>query len=116
MVRGYVLSRDCGRLVRNAVRQTIDIKGYWKLVVLYNVYLGIQNVGFTYTVTDKRTSIVAIGECSSKEELINTIVHEAKHVQSHICNYYSIPEDGEKAAYLLGYIVQKMYDVFKNFI
>jgi len=36
---------------------------------------------------------------------MNTIVHEAKHVQSHICEYYNVPEDSEEAAYLIGYIV-----------
>lgn len=45
-----------------------------------------------------------------------TKVHEAKHVQSHICEYYNVPEDGEQAAYLIGYIVQKMHRVFKNMI
>lgn len=70
----------------------------------------------TYTDPDKRTSIVGIANTSSQEEFLNTIVHEAKHVQSHICKYYNVPEDGEQAACLIGYIVQKMHRVFKNMI
>lgn len=44
---------------------------------------------------------------------MNTIVHEAKHVQSHICKYYDVPEDGEQAAYLIGFIVMRMFRMFK---
>lgn len=56
-------------------------------------------------------------ECaSSQEQFLNTIVHEAKHVQSHICKYYEVDEDSEQAAYLIGYIVQNMHKVFKNMI
>ena len=98
------------------IRQDIDVEGYWKIVVVYGAYLGKQNTGFTYTNPDKRTSIIGISSTSSYEQFMNTIVHEAKHVQSHICEYYNVPEDSEKAAYLIGYIVQKMYRVFKDMI
>lgn len=53
---------------------------------------------------------------SSQEQFLNTIVHEAKHVQSHICKYYEVDEDSEQAAYLIGYTVQNMHKVFKNMI
>lgn len=98
------------------IRQDIDIEGYWKVIVVYNAFLGNKDTGFTYTDPAKRLSIVGISPTSSQEELLNTIVHEAKHVQSHICEYYNVPEDGEQAAYLIGYIVQKMHRVFKNMI
>lgn len=96
------------------IRQDIDVEGYWKIIVVYNAYLGQKNTGFTYTDFNKRKSIVGIAPTSSQEEFLNTIVHEAKHVQSHICKYYNVKEDGEDAAYLIGYIVQQMYRVFKN--
>lgn len=96
------------------IRQDIDVNGYWKIVVVYNAPLGNKDVGFTYTDPSKRTSIVGIAKTSSQGELLNTIVHEAKHVQSHICSYYNIPEDGEQAAYLIGFIVQRMHRVFKD--
>lgn len=95
------------------IYQEIDINGYWKIIVVYNVFLGSKDTGFTKTDFSKQLSIVGISDTSSKEQLINTIVHEAKHVQSNICRYYKIPEDSENAAYLIGYIVQKMYDKFK---
>ena len=98
------------------IRQDIDVEGYWKIIVIYDAPLGNKDVGFTYTNPNKKLSIVGIAAISSQEELLNTIVHEAKHVQSHICDYYEVPEDGEQAAYLIGYIVQKMHRVFKNMI
>lgn len=98
------------------IRQDIDINGYWKIIVVYNAYLGKKNTGFTYTDFNKRKSIVGISESSSQEQFLNTIVHEAKHVQSHICKYYNVEEDSEEAAYLIGYIIQNMHRTFKNFI
>ena len=90
------------------MRQDIDIDGYWNIIVVYNSYLGDN--------FNKRRSIVGISNVTSKEQLINTIVHEAKHVQSHICRYYDIDEYSEDAAYLIGYIVQRMYEVFKMYL
>lgn len=98
------------------MRQNIDVNGYWKIIVVYNAYLGEPNTGFTQTDFNKRRSIVGISKTTSKEQLINTIVHEAKHIQSHICRYYNIDEDSEQAAYLIGYIVQKMYLKFKELL
>jgi hypothetical protein len=98
------------------IRQDIDVEGYWKIIIVYQAPLGSKDVGFTYTDPNRKMSIVGIAATSSQGELLNTIVHEAKHVQSHICAYYNVPEDGEQAAYLIGYIIQKMHNVFKNMI
>lgn len=97
-------------------RQDISIDGYWDIIVCYGVFLGQDNAGFTHTDFNKKRSIVGIGLTDSKKQFINTIVHEAKHVQSHICRYYDVPEDGEQAAYLIGYIVMKMYNAFKKLL
>ena len=98
------------------IRQDIDINGYWKIIVAYNVYLGKKNTGFTHTDFDKKKSIIGISEASSKSQFLNTIVHEVKHAQSHICKYYDVDEDSEEAAYLVGFIIQKMYNVFCKLI
>lgn len=98
------------------IRQDIDIEGYWTIIVVYNAPLGSKDVGFTYSDYSKKTSIVGIASTSSQEQFLNTLVHEAKHVQSHICHYYEVPEDGEQAAYLIGYIIQRMHRVFRNLI
>ena len=98
------------------IRQDIHISDYWDIIVVYDIYLGERNSGFTHTNFKERLSIVAIGEADSRKQFLNTIVHEAKHVQSHICMYYDIPEDGEDAAYLIGYIVMKMYEGFRELL
>ena len=41
---------------------------------------------------------------------------EVKHVQSHICKYYGVEKDTEKASYLIDYIIQKMHRVFRYMI
>lgn len=76
--------------------------------------LSKYNTGMTYTNIKRRISIVFISKATSNDQFINTIIHEAKHVQTHICDYYDINEDGETAAYLIGYIVQQMYKIFKQ--
>lgn len=98
------------------IRQDIDINGYWKVTIAYNVWLGERDTGFTYSDFDKKKSIVGISLSTSEEQFFNTLVHEIKHVQSHICRYYNVKENSEAAAYLSGYIAQKVYKVFKRFI
>lgn len=119
------------------IRSVINIKGYWSIVLFVNVdydrfdiieseltniltpisiideiYDKIaykKNSGVTYSNLDYRTSIVCINKTTSKEELINTISHEADHVQEAICKYYDVPLNSEQAAYLIGYLVGKFY-------
>lgn len=98
------------------IRQDIDISGYWTVTVIYNAFLGDENTGFTYTDYAKRRSIVGISPTTNQEQFLNTIVHEAKHVQSHVCRYYNVHEDSEEAAYLIGFIVQQMHRVFRDMI
>lgn len=98
------------------LRQIIDIDGYWTVVVCYDVYLGEVNSGFTQTDFNKKRSIVVIGKTTSRAQFLNTVVHEAKHVQSHICRYYGVPEDGEPAAYLIGYLIMKMHRILRRFV
>lgn len=98
------------------IRQDFSIEGYWDVTVIYNVELGERNSGFTHTNLTERYSIVAIGKADSIEQFFNTAIHEIKHLQSHICKYYNVPEDGEQAAYLTGYIAMKMYSVLKRFL
>lgn len=64
-----------------------------------------ENTGFTFSNSRYKMSIVCIGLASDISQFVNTAIHEAKHVQSHVCSYYDIDEDGEDAAYLIGYLV-----------
>ena len=71
--------------------------------------LKFKNTGVTYTNTVHQMSLVCIGQATDAGQFISTVVHEAKHVQSHICSYYGIEEDTEEAAYLIGYLVKQMF-------
>ena len=75
-----------------------------------------ENTGFTFSNSEYKMSIICIGPSSDVSQFVNTAIHEAKHVQSHICSYYDIPENSEKAAYLIGYLVQRMYRMFSKII
>lgn len=75
-----------------------------------------ENTGFTFSNSDYKMSVVCIGPSSDLSQFVNTIIHESKHVQSHICSYYGIPEDSEDAAYLIGYIVQRMCKMFSKML
>lgn len=68
-----------------------------------------KNTGFTFSNSDYKMSIVCISETTSASQFVSTSVHEAKHVQSHICSYYGVDEKSEEAAYLIGYLVRRMY-------
>ena len=119
------------------IKSVIDVDGYWSVVlfvdvdydkyyiiesaltdilapisVIDNIYNKISyklNAGVTFSNPEFRTSVVCINKTTSREELINTVSHEADHVQSAICNYYNVQLDSEDAAYLIGYLVGKMY-------
>ena len=75
-----------------------------------------KNTGFTFSNEDYKMSIVCIGEATSVGQFVNTTIHEAKHVQSHICSYYNISEKSEKAAHLIGHLVHRMYMMLEKII
>ena len=75
-----------------------------------------KNTGFTFTNTDYKMSVVCIGEATDIGQFVNTTIHEAKHVQSHICQYYGIDEDTETAAYLIGHLVHRMYKMLERIL
>ena len=75
-----------------------------------------KNTGFTFSNTDYKMSIVCIGKATNTSQFVSTVIHESKHVQSHICRYYGVSERSEDAAYLIGYIVRMMYKMLVKLI
>jgi Zn-dependent peptidase ImmA (M78 family) len=124
------------------IRQELFIEKYdWHLVILYNANLNLsavadelwnmkcpakiairaikevitkKNNGFCFTNDLIKSTLMCIAEADSDEEFVNTIVHELKHLQSHICSYYGIDETSEEAAYLIGDTAEELYRVFKH--
>lgn len=75
-----------------------------------------KNTGFTYTNTDYKMSMVCIGQATNVGQFVDTTVHEAKHVQSHVCSYYGVDENSETAAYLIGHLVHRMYKMLAKIL
>ena len=75
-----------------------------------------KNTGLTFSNTNYKMSIVCISEATDISQFVNTAIHEAKHVQSHICEYYNIDENTEAAAYLIGHLVQRMYKMLAKIL
>lgn len=71
--------------------------------------LSDKNTGFTFSNTDYKMSIMCVGEATNVGQFIDTVAHESKHLQSHICQFYGIKENTETAAYLMGHLVHRMY-------
>lgn len=92
LLSDYLMNIECSRRkINKAIRSIQSI-----------------NSGFTFTNYRYKTSIIGISDADSKWQWFNTLVHELKHVQSHICHYYDVDESGEEAAYLIGYLMQQI--------
>lgn len=77
-----------------------------------NIDSNKHNQGFIYSNFDTKQSIINIGYASSSYEYIDTIIHEANHLQSHIATVYNLDEKGEEVCYLIAYIVKTIYKDF----
>lgn len=126
------------------VRQQFSIDGYYEVIVYYDVdynffdgiALELRKIGFTEAavegIYDKMAegdakavtcskpgghiSVVLFNKHSSRTDYINSIVHEAEHVKQAVLEAYSVRDKGEAPAYTVGYIVGKMYRVFRHIL
>jgi hypothetical protein len=126
------------------IQQIFNIKDYWEVTVFYNVNynlfyiiadllskIGTSNnfiediysnmksgkaKAVTYSNSNKHVSIVLFNKHTTKEDYLNSIVHEAEHIKQAILKAYNIEDRGEAPAYTIGYIVKKMFEVFRTFI
>lgn len=126
------------------IKQYINVRNKWEVLVWYGVgsddYLDIyktlrqlgcsipdaeyatvvvssfKNTGLTFSDTDSRVSFVCVSSTTSYSQMVDTIAHEIKHVQSHICEYYDVEEDSEDAAYLVGYLARRVYKFLQKIL
>ena len=77
-----------------------------------NINSNKPNQGFIYSNFDTKQSIINIGYASSSYEYIDTIIHEANHLHSHIATVYNLDEKGEEVCYLIAHIVKTIYKDF----
>lgn len=124
------------------IAQHIDVDGFWECVVFYDIdhalfdfiaeelyFLGasrgtIESIkrtleegkakAFTYSNIDRKKSIVGFNRHDRASDYLNSIVHEAEHVKQAMLKTYRVEDSNEPPAYTVGYLVQKMYSVFKE--
>ena len=126
------------------VKQQFHIEQYWEVIVYYNLDYNLFNIianemynagadeelvsevyymlnsnkakAVTYSNLDKHISIVLFNPHTSKRDYLNSIVHEAEHVKQAMLKVYQVEDKGEPPAYTIGYLVMKMYEVFRCLI
>ena len=120
------------------IKQNIDVDGYWRVIVYYNIDYNsfniiykelarngspVEEIKHIYTALkanakavtisniNAHTSIVLFNKHKTKEDYINSIAHEAEHIKQHMLKAYSVKDSGEHPAYTLGFLVMKMLKV-----
>lgn len=124
------------------IKQLIDIDGYWKVIVYYNVNYNffhyieddlikinasdktIDNIYYnvyshkakacTISSFKHKTSVVLFNKHSNYYDYVNSIIHEAEHVKQSMLEYYKIPDKGEAPAYTIGYLASQFIGEINN--
>lgn len=111
----YEVDHTDTSIVIGILRHICDDDKAYKLVY-DNLNRKKLNQGFIYSNYNTRETLIGIGKASSNQELIDTIVHEANHLQSHIATAFNLNEKGEEVCYLIGGVVKTMFKVFSKLI
>lgn len=74
------------------------------------------NSGITYSNNNQKHSLIVISSTSTPAQFMNSLLHEQYHLIGHIVEEYNINLFSEEAAYLAGFIGQKMYPKAKYFL
>ena len=61
-------------------------------------------------------SLIVISSTSTPAQFMNSLFHEQYHLISHIVEEYNINPFSEEAAYLAGFVSQRMYPKAKHFL
>ena len=126
------------------IRQSFDIEQYWRVIVYYQLDYDLFNIvhkelldmdipeeqikelhdtmssgeakAVTCSSIRRHVSIVLFNKHDSKTDFINSVIHEAEHVKQAMLKAYYVEDEGEPPAYTMGYLVSKMWGVFKQFV
>lgn len=74
------------------------------------------NSGITYSNNTQKCSLIVISSTSTPAQFMNSLFHEQYHLISHIVEEYNINPFGEEAAYLAGFVGQRIYPKAKYFL
>ena len=125
------------------VRQHFYVRHYWEAIIYYNVDYGffdvivndLKDIGFSYkkiksllhnlrfkakAVTcsnpERHISIVLFNRHDTVTDYIDSIVHEAEHIKQSMLKVYMVEDKDEPPAYTIGYLVSRMYPVFRKYV
>lgn len=126
------------------IKQILKVSNKWKVVIYYNVnhnlfyYIKQELKQFkipnsiinrveaklkhnkikavTINNTEQHISFVIFNMHKSKEDYINSIIHESEHVKDAILKAYNIQNYGEPPAYTIGYLASKMLKIIDDVI
>lgn len=79
-----------------------------------NLASGELNTGLCYSNYKKRKSVVVISKATTTDELFNSLMHEFKHLSSHIAKACNIDDNGEQIAYATGELAHDMWKYIKH--
>lgn len=115
-IRVYYAVHEC--FISNILIDLLDIdcdeESFFKIKGLMET--GKDNIGFTYTNTEMRASLMLIGKTDSSDEFQDTFDHEKGHLVMHISNALEIPVYSEDYQYLAGEVGKRMFKVAKRFL
>ena len=125
-------------------RQQFSVEHNWKVIVFWNldydffdvVAAELAGIGFSLRKIKRiwknmssreakgvtcssiyyHTSIVLFNKHGSKSDYISSIVHEAEHVKQAMLEAYQVEDEGEPPAYTIGYLVMRMWNVFRRML
>lgn len=76
--------------------------------ILANIINDVKDGGLTYRNLSNKKIIIILYRCTSENKRINIIGHEKRHVEDRILDYVCV-DDIEAAAYLAGYLSEKLF-------
>lgn len=109
-VTGYYLHEILNELRRVGCRGDELDKAYRQM---YNFEL---DSGITYSDPVERESVMVIALTSNSKEFANSLQHEQRHLERHICQALGIDPYSEDASYLAGEINASMFSHAKHFL
>ena len=126
------------------IRQHFYVEYYWEVIVFYNLDFDLfeyveeelLGIGFHIREIDElhyylwsglakavtcsnieyHKSIILLPPHTSPQDYLDSIVHEAEHVKQAILETYQVEDRGEPPAYTIGYLISRMYSVFRDII
>ena len=104
-VTGYHINEIMSNLRR------IGCNGEYMQMAEKNLRENKLNSGLTYSNYAMRETVMVVALASSAKDFHQALMHEVRHLQSHIATAFEIDEKSEEVCYLLDDIVGEIHSV-----